>query len=195
MPQYFHFRAPNNVIFDEQIVSQRCTYILKNHKRCKRRVVIGLPCCASHLPLKYKLQIRESKIPRANKGVFAYDPNKGNKDVVFRKNDDICPYYGEIINVHTLNQRYGDATGPYAVELDDGEYEDAAIYRGIGSLINHKAERFANAILFLNDNNRIIIVAKKNIRNNEELYLNYGSDYKLTEHGVMSSTNRKKMTV
>ena len=196
MPWYFHFRAPNNIHFDEQLISHRCNYILKNKKRCKRRVVIGLPCCASHLPLKYKLQVRESLIPGANKGVFAYDPNKGANDIIFRRNDDICPYNGEVINANTLKQRYGRATGPYAVELDKGIYEDAAVYRGIGSLINHKVEKLCNSILYLDEDvNRIMIIAKKNIRNNQELYVNYGSDYKLIEPGVESSTNNKKSTV
>ena len=201
MPQYFHFRAPHNITFDGQLHSHQCTYILKNDRRCKRRVVIGLPCCASHLPLEFQVQVRKSNIQEAGKGLFCYDPDKGSKDVVFRNNNYVCPYAGEIISKKTLEQRYGlrkhgqDNTAPYAIELAKHKFEDGALERGVGTLINHNPLKANVEFILDGKSNRVFLEAIKDIRNNEELYIDYGKEYKISEANVSSSTNNKKMTV
>ncbi len=80
------------------------------------------------------------------------------------------------------------------MELHKKVFEDASVIRGIGALINHFPSK-ANCRLSINRNNRCVIVASKNIRNGDELYLNYGRQYKLHENVVATSTNKSKFKV
>ena len=137
MPTYFHFwydnpNLPNDeVIFNHQLESQRCSYVMTNNERCKRRCVIGLPCCHSHLPIKYHIEVKTSLIPHSGKGLFVKDKSKAANTVVFRLGDNICPYNGELIDQATFDERYGNPelnlTAPYAVKVNKGKYEDAAL--------------------------------------------------------------------
>jgi hypothetical protein len=207
MPTYFHFHFHNpaepqdDINFNGQLVSQRCNFIKTHGSQCKRRCVIGLPCCHSHLPIKYHIQVKPSHIPGANKGLFAYDKTKGANDIVFKGRRDthytsvpgqkICPYFGEVLTNAELDQRYGNLTAPYGIQVAQDRYEDAALKRGVGSLINHKPSNQANCEFF-KTNNLIELRAKKNIRNGQELYVNYGNDYSLHDDHVTSSTNHSK---
>ena len=93
-----------------------------------------------------------------------------------------------------MNRRYKEYTAPYGLQNRIDIFEDAAFKRGIGSIINH-APRKANCRISIGRNNRASIVATKNIKNGEELYMSYGKDYKLVEDGVRTSTNNNKYKV
>ena len=99
----------------------------------------------------------------------------------------------------TLNQRYRNKTAPYCIELrnldnnNNKQYEDAAQYRGIGSIINHA--RKGNCRFSVTRNNRIQIKAIKHINKDTELLVDYGDEYRLNEAGVRTSTNNKKYTI
>jgi len=192
MPTYFHFwydnpnRPNDEVIFNGQLESHRCSFIMANRQQCKRKCIIGLPCCHSHLPVKYHIEIKNSLIPHSGKGLFGKDKTRPAGAIIFRAGDTICPYYGEFINQTTLDRRYGqrqpdnledELTAPYAVEVRRGQYEDAALKRGVGSLINQKPRRLCNCRLGNpNAQNHVSIKASKNIQNGEEeLYVDYGN--------------------
>jgi hypothetical protein len=197
MPTYFHFHYhdatnPNKSrVFSHKLDSQRCTFIKANGQQCKRQCVIGLPCCRSHLDLRYHVAVKPSTIPHSGLGLFAHDLYKGDNDIVFKAKEKICPYEGEIIDKRELEKRYGEKTAPYGIQIYNDRYEDAATHRGIGSLVNHKSGIQANCE-FMISNKFIWIRAKKNIRNGDELFVSYGRRYHLHERGVVSSTNHKK---
>ena len=129
--------------------------------------------------------------------MFAYDPNAGNKDIVFRRGDTVCPYDGEVINFDTLFQRYHNHTAPYTVYLSHHLYEDAAVQRGIGAFINYAKSKETNVALCISNaggQRHCIIKATKTIRNGHELFTSYGRAYVLNEEGVETATNNKKYT-
>lgn len=199
MPQYFHFRSPDTQSpsvkslllhsFDDELKTERCPHILYNGLRCKRNVTMGLPFCFQH---RGNLKVDTSTIPNAGKGLFA---NNGSKDdaVVFEKNDIITPYYGELVAPAVILDRYGDYTAPYGLEITQDRYTDGALRRGLGSLINHKPDKYANVRFSIKRNKQEVnLVATKTIRNKKELFVNYGRRYKFNEPGVYYSTNHAK---
>ena len=160
-------------------------------------VVFGLPMCFLHRRKEYKISVKPSTIANAGKGLFA-DNNTNNNDVVFREGNKVCPYYGETLNKQQMDARYGlTKTAPYAIQLREDETSlDSAVKRGVGSLINHKARSYANMRFSLNrPKTEINLVATKNIRNKQELFVPYGGDYRFNEQGLFSSTNHRKYTV
>ena len=142
------------------------------------------------------MEIDDSTIPNAGKGLFVNDPYAGDDDIIFRPRAIICNYDGEIIDQQTLLDRYGQYTAPYGIEPRENavELEDAALVRSAGSHINHRPTRQTNVRFSVGRNNRMRIVATKNIRNHRELFVNYGSEYMFDED-VETSTNNRKWTV
>ena len=152
----------------------------------------------------YHVQVRPSSIAGGGKGLFAYDKTKAPDAVVFKgkkkhrfsvsAGDLICPYNGEILSREQMDDRYGTThTAPYGIQIRNNRYEDSALHRGVGSLINHKAiGRGANCEFVINRNQRIELKAMKDIRNGEELFVSYGNRYVLNETNVKSSTNSRK---
>jgi len=207
MPTYFHFcyhsadNPHDDINFNAKLESRRCSFIKANGQRCKRKCVIGLPCCHSHLPIQYHVQVRPSRIPGAKKGLFADNRTKGENDIVFMgpkhrrysvlPGERICPYFGEVLTQPQLEERYGMFTAPYAIKISKDRYEDGAIQRGVGSIINHKPRSQSNCEFFVSQN-EIWIRAKKRIRNGEELYVSYGNDYVLHQDGIETTTDNKK---
>ena len=57
-----------------------------------------------------------------------------------------------------------------------------------------RIRRGANVRFSISANNKIKIIATKNIKNNAELFVNYGNDYNFNEP-VSTSTNNRKWTV
>ena len=196
MVKYFHFHTPDGDNFDAELETHRCRANSKaSGTRCKNRVTIGLSTCWQHTMSQKFLQIRTSTIEGAGDGLFVR--RMGAQDdrtiVVFKAGDVICQYNGEIISQQTLEERYGDNTAPYGVELRAGRKEDGAVARGIGTLINHYPRK-KNCRIAINRNNRAQIVATKNIRNGDELFVSYGRSYRFNED-VETSTNNRKYTV
>lgn len=186
--KYFHFHAPNYPHWDIQLASLPCQGHTKQGLQCKRKVVIGLPFCFQHTQSILHLKVKTSTIPNAGLGLFAYDNTKGVNDVVFLRNTDICPYYGNIIDKVELDRRYGNYTAPYAIEISKNRIEDGAAKRGIGSLINHKPTAQTNC-RFINNRRFITISSTKNIKNGQELFINYGRAYRF-EHNYSTNTHK-----
>ena len=196
MPHYFHFRA-ETADFDAELITERCSYVKENHSRCKNRVSIGLDLCWQHTRKQYHIRVGKSNIPHAGNGLFAYNPVLGENDIVFRANDFICLYNGETINEAEVEERYGENnTAPYTFKVQKDVFEDAAISRGIGSLINNSRNSgHRNNCRITSYRGRARIKATQSIRNNMELLVCYGNAYRFEEEGVESSTNGRKYTV
>jgi len=213
MVKYFHFHIDgDDHAFDAPLRSQRCECKTREGSRCSRNVIFGLPCCHSHIVSRYRIKVMDSHIPSAGKGLYAWDRSKEKNEVVFRKGDYICPYAGELIDRDVLVARYGEYkkyTAPYAINIKKNLYEDAALYRGVGGLVNHDARK-ANVEFFteripvydskrskkiVGHEIRVFMYARKDILNRSELYADYGTKYRLQEKGVTSSTNNRKRHV
>lgn len=189
MPKKFKFfiKSESDVVphFQCQLQSQVCEGTTKRGDRCKRKVIIGLPLCWSHLLSEKHLRIKDSLIPHAGKGLFVEDKTKANGAIIFKKGDKIVDYVGEIVTMQELDARYGEVnTAPYGVEINKkaNRFEDAACRRGAGSLINQGTESGAtkyNCELSLGGRrkDRVIIKATANIKNGKELYTDYGHQY------------------
>jgi SET domain-containing protein len=196
MPTYFHFHTPNSH-FDGQLETHRCSYT-HNNKRCKNRVCIGLEYCFIHTRLKLHLKVQKSNIHQAGVGLFAFDNTKEPNEIVFRRDTKICDYNGEIIDEEELNERYGNKTATYTVQINNtGRYEDGAVHRGIGTLINSPSgtRHKPNCRFSIGQDHYAHIVALKNIKNGEELFLSYGRQYKFHEENVETATNHRKYNI
>lgn len=173
----------------------QCRYIRpENNIRCKNRVCIGRPLCWIHNRKTYGVQVKQSTITDAGKGLFA------TKD--FEKDDLICPYVGELTTQACLNERYGeDGTGPYALTFDGGRATDSACYRGVASmsngLINQRTGRsrprqLHNAIITEAEMDGVTypaLYATKSIAVGDEIFCWYGDEYILTDD---HTTKRRK---
>ncbi len=146
--------------------------------------MIGTGYCFQHLR-KYKhLRIGTSTLAGAGKGLFAYDKAKGVNDIVFKEGEEIIPYDGELIDEEELDNRYTEHyTAPYGIEISKIKdlYEDGALHRGVGSLVNHANMSKADVRFSITKKDRVVLRATKAIRNNQELFVNYGREYRFSE--------------
>ena len=186
---YFHHHSEDRQT-DLKLESNRCTGTVKSGAQCKRNVIIGQKTCHLH---RVNKKVQQSTVPAAGKGLFAYRKNAPANAIIFKNKDHITDYNGEVINTAELLRRYGDYTGEYAIQIDRNTYEDGARTRGLGTLVNHSGnKKKVNAKFSVKRTKRIALVATKNIRNNTEIFINYGDEYQFNEPGTCNSTNRKK---
>ncbi len=185
MPKKFVYKIGNQHHFDCILNSSQCTAISQSSgQRCKRKCIIGYEFCFSHLESLKHLKIKDSTIPNAGKGLFVVDKNKNENDIVFRKNDIICNYNGELINNQIRQQRYNGKNAPYAILMNQNDIMDCACKRGVGSLIN-TFPGHNNASFSVNNRNKTVAIkATKNIRNNTEIFLSYGNSYNFNDGSI-----------
>ena len=190
MVYYFTFLINNEIQYRTQIQSLQCTDHTKKGARCKRRCVIGSSYCSTHLMYDHHLQIKISTILNAGKGLFARNPLSSDaNEVIFKKNEIIVKYNGEIINTEEKVHRYANKTAPYTIGISNGVYEDGARVRGIGSLAN-TLPNHNNATISIHAG-RASLRATKPIRNGQEILLSYGPQYQVNQPGVTSTTTTR----
>lgn len=182
-------------LFGCDLSSERCAYVNPyTGRQCSRNVVIGLPECWQHRRKNLHVIVKDSNIPGAGKGLFAYNPAlAGTRTPVFKRNQKIVGYQGELLSNAEVDNRYGNATGPYALSISADNVVDAACRRSLGSLVNTATgSRFANnARLGTNYGNRIgTVKAIRPIYHGEEILASYGNRYRLVEPRVASRTER-----
>lgn len=187
MPYDFKFYIGHNLHFHHLMETEQCVGHNKNGSRCKRKVTIGTPYCYQHLLNEKHLKIKKSNIPNAGMGLFALDKSKPEDAIIFRKGDKIIDYVGEIVDMKTLDERYGEEnTAPYTVAISKkkDEYDDAALIRGVASLSNQGNKKSQNNTKFgLNvREGKVILKAWKNIRNGDEILTDYGGEYTLDKN-------------
>ena len=195
MPNFFEFSINHRIRFRGQLTTEQCSCISSIGRRCRNKTVIGSGYCWQHLLSIKHLRIKPSTIPNAGEGLFALNKRIPIGTLMFQEGDKLVEYHGEIINHNELERRYGDKTAPYGIEINHNRYEDGALLRGVGTLINHKPLRQSNCRFSISKNNRnpqlnnkINIVATKNIYNGDELFVYYGDDYRFHEPGVSYRT-------
>ena len=190
MVKYFHFKDHEREPYVAQLQSQQCQGITLRNVRCTKRCLIGTSKCWIHLISEHHLRIKPATDPIMGSGLYAFNEN-ANGYPIFRNRDYIIDYDGENIDLNTLNERYGDdCTAPYAVKKRQNvRYIDCATTRCVGSLINHDNNSNCE---FYNSGQLMKIRATRNIYHNQELFINYGSEFLLDEPNCLSTTSNKR---
>ena len=183
---------------------KRCEAQNHTGTQCSRVTDIGAGLCSWHLSCRYRLCIKKFTIKIKNRsiglGLFTTNPNN-KKELVFRKNEFILSYNGEVVTKKELNKRYGDYTAPYSIggPLEDRygkyscPYNNAARQRCTSSLLNHATGKHANCMFHYNVTTKIVkIVAIKNIYTNEELFCDYGEKYTFVGNFVTLKSTQPK---
>jgi len=195
------------------LARQQCQAQTRANRQCSRQTVIGLGHCWSHMRSELNLRIADSKVANGGKGLFAYGPKlpedrrTKKRGPVFRKGDVICSYGGESVDQTTLNRRYDLLgadnqrivhTAPYGYKLQQGQAEDAACKRGIGSLPNtaRNTPYKNNAQIFRGrDGDRAVakLRATRHIYHGEEIFAAYGSAYRFGDkHETVTKQRRRR---
>ena len=94
--------------------------------------------------------------------MFADDPTKPRDSVVFRKDYLVMLYEGEVTDHKEAMRHYGTHTNPYSLQASYGVFNsktnshysrhtlsapiiDSSLFRGVGSIVNHKPHNQTNA--------------------------------------------------
>lgn len=197
MPKCFKFKDTYEDEDDEEVEvefeckldSEQCRAHTKAGAQCRKQCVIGLPFCYVHSRSELRLEIRDSTVAGAGKGVFAYNPH-ANHGRVFYRGDFICEYIGEVLTQNEVDERYGDTqdlTAPYVIQVSAHLYLDAACRRGLAGCINHST---TPNVQFYRYQNRIRCRAVRNINHGTELKANYRANY-LMQHNHKTVNCRK----
>ena len=184
MPYIFKFFVNNTEVFHALLESEQCSANTATGHRCRRRVVIGQDLCYSHLLSLKHLRIKPSTITGAGNGLFALDSRQPPNAVLFHKGDRIGEYIGERLDLAELAERYGNYTAPYTMKITNNEFLDSATKRGYCSLANRATTANQANAEFPNCNYRVVphkiyLVAKKDIRNGDEILTSYGKSYRM----------------
>ena len=177
----FSFFISNALHFRANLDCERCKGTTQEGVQCKRRTCIGTGWCYTHLQSEKHLQIKPSTIPHGGKGLFASDKTKGANDIVFRAGTRLIEYDGELVDRETLQHRYGDETAPYGIHIRQDRFEDGALHRGVGTLVNQSPRATMTNARFGIGRNRIVLFTTKNIRNGQEIFVRYGNEYRFDE--------------
>lgn len=170
------------------------------NRRCTRKSCYTIPYCWQHLKLIAHLRVGRTTLKNPDtgrrftfRGLFACDA-KNPGGIVFRHKDIITPYVGEILNQDELDERYDeDEVAPYVEHINVGMVGDPSIYvdgaciRGVGALANDATgstcttghrKCHTNAEFFsVNNESYPVLRATKNIRDGDEIFVNYGPEY------------------
>lgn len=164
---------------------------VKDGSRCANNSVIGLPYCFVHLGYYLKVTLGYSRHSRQNagKGVYAWNTyQERNFGHVFKKNEVLFHFKGEVMTRDQMNQRYGDieqVSPPYAIQISANRFIDAACERHIAAMLNPPPYgKRANVRLAVAraTPNKISVIALKNIHHGDELFIDSG-DYGFVEQG------------
>jgi hypothetical protein len=183
---------PHRLMIRDYLSKERCRAGATTHAgRCENFCVIGIEYCWYHLLHLFHLRIEKS--PIGGVGLFAALPDDPDpQKIVFRQGDNVMTYKGEVVHTAEMQRRYGPHTAPYAFSPFRHHPNftlDSAHRRSIGSLINHANGRNDNVELTLlhfshpeyDRMTTVGIKALKAVRNGQELFANYGRDYRLDD--------------
>ncbi len=188
MPKKFKFYKVQNGVQEVQpsyqceLHSERCLGYSKNGVRCKRRCIIGFEYCFQHMQSIKHLKIRPTTLPGFTfSGLFAWDPSAVGP--IFRNEDVVCKYFGDVVEPAIIQEHYGNSTAPYAFLANKNRAVDCACRRGIGALANTSAGHNNCRFSVSNANGgSLSIKATKNIYHGQELFVPYGNKYHFHDH-------------
>lgn len=133
---------------------------------------------------KLKVKVDKSTII-TGMGLFAHDGTHGKSVVIFKKGDKICPYLGEEISTAERKKRYGNKWGPYVYfkpyghpSIDAQYYRSAAAYANDGAWIYENGEYRKRIPSLVNSYlKKGWLIADTDIKNGDEIFLDYGESY------------------
>jgi SET domain-containing protein len=131
----------------------------------------------------YYLEVKRSTIAGAGEGLFAL------KD--FKRKDLIAKYEGEVLTKAQTNTRYGNTQqdlAPYGIQASKNKIIDASCKRGVASYANSKPNH-QNATFSVYQGHEVRLIASKNIKKGDEVFVSYGRDY--FNHGGGGDTSHK----
>ena len=178
-----HRQVERTAEFRCYLKSRQCEMETERDVRCRNSVIFGLPYCYVHMINSFSIVIRDSPHSvHSGKGVFAWDPKLQREEGrVFPPNYVIVKFEGEVLTREEMEERYSDldqVSMPYAIQISAHRFIDAACHRGIASMINPPPGRQQPNVRFSvsrRNPNHIRIVAIRNIRHGEELYVDHGN--------------------
>eukprot|EP00121_Abeoforma_whisleri_P016549 Awhi_evm2s15182 len=172
------------------LIKEQCLAKTANGEQCKNMVLNTHPLCALHVKKIFHVHVDLSTIPECKYGLFALKP--------FKKNEILALFYGENLSVEELNQRYchENELAPMVMVAGD-QIIDCCKVKSAGAFINHNTtgnctivndgtaselktmnEPFYNP---LNVNNYLLVRALRDINQGEEIFINYGTKYNVTD--------------
>ena len=120
------------------------------------------------------LYIKKSQLPSAGYGLFiAID--------IF-EDEIISVFEGELVNKTQLRQRIKDGLDLYFINLPDGSMLDCMNVESFARYANDAAGYARsgfknNAYIGMDDDDRVCLIALKDIKTGSEIFCSYGKDY------------------
>ena len=119
------------------------------------------------------LYVDESQIPNSGKGLFTSIP--------IEKDEIISKFIGEIISDDEAQRRVNNNDDQYFMNLPSGEIFDTKFTKCFAKYSNDAEgipTKFKNnSTIGMDDDDNVVLVAKRDIKSGEEIFTGYGKDY------------------
>ena len=119
------------------------------------------------------LYVDESQIPNSGNGLFT--------SIDIEKNEIICRYVGDTIGKREFDRRTKLGEDNYFMNLPSGKTLDCRNTKCFAKYANDAEglpTKFKNnAFITLDENDNVVLVAKRNIKSGEEIFAGYGKKY------------------
>jgi SET domain-containing protein len=139
--------------------------------RCQRKTTTTHPYCAQHTQTVLGVRVAPSKIKGAGLGLYAVRP--------FKKGEHVVEYRGEKLTQKEYDTKYADdAMGSYGISLSARYVLDAGkTSSGVARYVcDYHGSHSKPNTEYVNIDNRIWVVAIRDIKVGEEFYSDYGED-------------------
>ena len=125
------------------------------------------------------LYVDTSQIPNSGKGLFTSIP--------IEKDEIISKYIGEILSEVEAQKRVDDKNDQYFMNLPSGEVFDCKFTKCFAKYANDAEglpTKFRNnSTIAMDDDDNVVLVAKRDIKAGEEIFTGYGRSY-WKKHGL-----------
>lgn len=153
------------------VVKKQCAHKSEKGVRCKTICTLTHPYCEEHTETELSFRVAPSTVPFAGLGLFTLKKIK--------KGEVALLYEGEKLTVEQYNKRYdNEGHGEYGMTLGETHVIDARkTSSGLGRFVCDftGSDKKAN-VEYLDNEGVIEIVAKKKIKEGEELLVDYGDE-------------------
>ncbi len=163
------------------------------HPGCTRMNIVGIERCEDHMSMDFGVRICPSQY---GQGLVTTRAFAANEEFAFL-------YVGEVITHREKFRRYGRYTAPYTMDNSDSHQReptcvDAALVRGVASIINHSDTPNVKASMTVNDRGVTIIklMTLTDIPIAQELFLNYNAGHgsQHAQHYQFNKNERNTIT-